>query len=251
MIIILSPSKSIDFSAQTRQVKSTEAGFLNKAAGIIQQLTGYKIEEILQKERLSPKMALSTYEYFQTFSLPQAPQKPAFFAFSGNVYDKLNVATLSDPELDFAQQHVRIFSALYGILRPMDLIKPYRLDMLSKLISGLYNTWQEDVSKEISTLLSKDDKTLINLASAEYFKILKQKQCPSGTRIITPVFQQEKNGKFVTSSLYAKQARGLMLRFIIKNAISDPEYIKAFDDEGYFFNPHLSKGHNWHFTRIS
>jgi cytoplasmic iron level regulating protein YaaA (DUF328/UPF0246 family) len=131
----------------------------------------------------------------------------------------------------------------------LDKIKPYRLDMTSKLIPDLYKYWKDKVIATIIPLLEENDYLLINLASVEYFKMIDLKALPKQTHIITPVFQQEKNGILTSNSLFAKQARGLMLRFIAENRIVNPEYLQAFDSEGYFYNPHLSNGNNWFFTR--
>jgi cytoplasmic iron level regulating protein YaaA (DUF328/UPF0246 family) len=131
----------------------------------------------------------------------------------------------------------------------MDIIKPYRLDMNTRLISNLYEYWKDKLTNITAELLKINDYLLINLASVEYFKMIDLKTLPEQTRIITPVFQQEKNGKLVTNSLYAKQARGLMLRFIAENRITEPTYLQAFDSEGYFYNARLSNKNNWYFTR--
>ncbi len=249
MLIILSPSKTVNFKQEIVDIKFTLPLFEKDANELNSQLLTYVADEIMQKEKVSLKIARLTYENIQTFSLKNTVGKPAVFTFDGNVYNKLRVKDFRKEELTFIQNHVRIFSALYGILRPFDLINPYRLDMKSKLINGLYDFWREKVTREIIRLLSKDDKMLINLASTEYFKLIDLKQISNDVRIITPVFQQEKNGKYVTNALFAKHARGLMTRFIAENQIDNPEYLKAFDSEGYYFNPHLSKKDEWYFTR--
>jgi cytoplasmic iron level regulating protein YaaA (DUF328/UPF0246 family) len=164
------------------------------------------------------------------------------------VYDKLNVNGLSDESLLFMQKHLRILSALYGILRPLDIISPYRLDMNSKLIPDLYGYWKDKLVNPALKLLEENDYLLINLASVEYYKMLDLKALPKQTRIITPIFQQEKNGKLTTNSLYAKQARGLMLRFIAENKITDPTHLQAFDAEGYCYVPQLSDEKHWYFN---
>lgn len=247
MIIVISPSKSINFHKPSPVESGNKALFEADAIYIISQLSHYKTEEIIKKEKVSAKMALAAFEYIQTFNFQSTKQKQAIFAFSGNVFNKLNASTLNVSEIKLAEKKLRIFSALYGILKPLDFIKPYRLDMGSGLLPNLYDFWKSKVTQEINKELDTDD-ILINLASIEYFKMLDINKLRS-TRIITPVFKQEIKGNLVTNSLYAKQARGLMVRFILKNNISDPEHLKAFDSENYFFNPHLSKKDEWVFTR--
>jgi cytoplasmic iron level regulating protein YaaA (DUF328/UPF0246 family) len=249
MIIIISPSKSINFKGNGVSAGATAPRFEADADYLASLLSVFRADEIAEREKVSIRLALSTYEFIQTFPMPSTVQKEAVFAYSGNVYDKLNVAALKEDSLKFLQNHLCIFSALYGILRPSDRIKPYRLDMGSRLIPNLYGYWKDKVTATLSGLLENNDKLLINLASAEYFKMIDLQALPRRTRIITPVFQQEKNGKLTTNSLYAKQARGLMLRFIAEHKLSDSSCLQAFDAEGYLFTPHLSDENNWYFTR--
>jgi cytoplasmic iron level regulating protein YaaA (DUF328/UPF0246 family) len=212
-------------------------------------LSGFRADEIAEKEKIGIKIALDTYEFIQTFQAQSIPQKEAVFAYCGNAYNKLNGKELDEKSLLFLQKHLRILSALYGILRPLDKIKPYRLDMNSKLIADLYGYWKNKVTSALVDSLEANDYLLVNLASVEYFKMIDLKALPKQTRIITPVFQQEKNGKLVSNSLYAKQARGLMVRFIAENQMTEPSYLQAFDSEGYFYNPRLSNENDWYFTR--
>jgi cytoplasmic iron level regulating protein YaaA (DUF328/UPF0246 family) len=249
MLIILSPSKSINFKESVVSKNTTTPRFEKDAGYLISLLSGFRAAEIAEKEKISIKMALSAYEFIQTFAVQSTVQKEAVFAYSGNVYDKLNVAGLDENSLMFLQKRLCIFSALYGVLRPLDKIKPYRLDMTSKLVPDLYRYWRDKVTAVLIPLLEENDYLLINLASVEYFKMIDLKALPKPACIITPVFQQEKNGKLTTNSLFAKQARGLMLRFIAENQIVNPEYLQAFDSEGYFYNPQLSNENNWFFTR--
>ncbi|MDR1918119.1 MAG: YaaA family protein [Tannerellaceae bacterium] len=249
MIIIISPSKSIDFKGCGASAGATAPRFEADADYLMSLLSAFRADEIAEKEKLSIRLALSAYEFNQTYPMPSTVRKEALFAYSGNVYDKLNVAELKADSLEFLQNHLCICSALYGLLRPLDTIKPYRLDMGSGLIPNLYAYWKDKVTPILSGLLEADDGLLINLASAEYFKMIDLPSLSRRTRIITPIFQQEKNGKLTTNSLYAKQARGLMLRFIAEHKLSDPSCLQAFDAEGYFFAPHLSDADNWYFTR--
>ncbi|MDR1556928.1 MAG: YaaA family protein [Tannerellaceae bacterium] len=249
MIIIISPSKSINFKTPGTRGDATVPRFEQDAAQLMSLLSVFRADEIAEKEKVSIQMALATYEYIQTFPMQAAIRKEAVYAYSGNVYDKLNVEGLNEEALQFLQGHVCIFSALYGILRPLDRIKAYRLDMGTRLVPDLYTYWKEKVTQTLIDMLEENDYLLVNLASAEYFRMIDLKSLPRQTRILTPVFQQEKNGKLTTNSLFAKQARGLMLRFIAENKLTDPSCMQAFDAAGYFFNPLLSSPDEWYFTR--
>ncbi|GHT39592.1 UPF0246 protein [Bacteroidia bacterium] len=249
MIIILSPSKSIDFKENEIRKDATIPSFEDEACHLMSLLSGFRADEIAEKEKTSIRIALDTYRFIQTFQVKSTPQKEAVFAYCGNAYSKLNGKEMGENSLLFLQKHFRILSALYGILRPLDKIKPYRLDMNSKLIPDLYGYWKQKITATVADLLKANDYLLVNLASVEYFKMIDLKALPKQTRIITPVFQQEKNGKWISNSLFAKQARGLMLRFIAENQITEPTYLQAFDSEGYFYNPRLSNENDWYFTR--
>jgi cytoplasmic iron level regulating protein YaaA (DUF328/UPF0246 family) len=249
MIIVISPSKSINFQEGAMRAGATTPRFEADADYLMSLLSAFRAGEIAEKEKVSIRIALAAYEFIQTFPLSSSVREEAVFAYSGNVYDKLNVAGLEDDSLQYLQNHLCIFSALYGVLRPLDRIKPYRLDMSSRLIPNLYAYWKEKVTETLLKLLKDNDYLLVNLASAEYFKMIDLPSLPPQTRILTPVFQQEKNGRLTTNSLFAKQARGLMLRFIAEHKPTDPSHLQAFDSEGYFFAPQLSGPNNWHFTR--
>jgi len=172
--------------------------------------------------------------------------------FNGDVYQGLKAETFSPEEFEFAQNHLRILSGAYGLLKPLDLILPYRLEMGTEIAvarkKNLYEFWKTKITAKLNQQLAETDlKVLINLASNEYFSAIDTKKLK--TRIITPSFKEHKNGQYQMVSFFAKKARGLMSRFIITNGITDPEEIKAFDCEGYYFNNDLSKGDSWIFTR--
>lgn len=249
MLIVLSPSKTIDFNTPALSDEATGVLFPDEARELMLRLSSFSMEEIMAAEKVSPKIARDTYGYIQSFPLSLSKEKEALYAYTGNVYDKLDVATLDAEALRYLNGQLRIFSALYGILRPSDRIKAYRLDMNSKLLSGLYAFWKEKVTAQVAAELESGSRCLVNLASAEYFKLLDLKALPGDTRVITPVFQQEKNGRLTTNSLYAKYARGLMLRFMAQHRIEDPEHLQAFDMEGYCFRQDLSDEGDWYFTR--
>lgn len=249
MLILLSPSKTTNFHSSAPPCTTTWPLFASKANLLATQMRSLSAEEIALRERVSLKIAFTTRDYAHSFSTTQRIGKPALFAYTGNVYSKLNPLSFNKEDINYTQEHLRIFSALYGLLRPLDIIQAYRLDMNSKLIDGLYDTWQDLVTKEVANLMNADDNILINLASAEYFKILNVGVLPEKSRIITPVFKQERNGEYVVNSLFAKQARGWMTRFILENRITDPEYLQGFTEDGYYFRPELSGTDEWVFTR--
>lgn len=249
MLIVLSPSKTIDFDKESPLINQSAPLFLKEAQELIAKLSEYSVEEIMEREKLSFKLAQQTYEYIHTYSLSLSKDKEAIYAYTGHVFDKLDAVTLDDAAMGYLNSHLRIFSALYGVLTPSDSIRAYRLDMNSRLVPRLYDYWRDKVTRVVATDLRKHKNILINLASAEYFKMLNLKKLDSSIRIITPIFQQEKNGKLVTNSMYAKQARGAMVRFLAMHQIEDPKYLKAFTDEGYYFDAEMSDEHTWYFLR--
>jgi len=191
--------------------------------------------------------------HFHQWSPPFNPNnaKQAALAFNGDVYTGLDASTLDKAGFDFAQKHLRILSGLYGVLKPLDYIQPYRLEMGTKLAnakgSNLYDFWGEQLKVSLEEEPALADKVLINLASNEYFKAVKAKQL--NARIITPVFKDAKNGQYKIISFYAKKARGLMSRYIIDHKIQQPEQIKAFDTGGYQFSESQSIDDEWVFLR--
>lgn len=213
-------------------------------------------------------MAHDVYGYFQTYHLDMAPQRSAAFAFNGIAFQGLNAHDLSDNELAFAQSHLNIVSGLYGLLRPLDIIKPYRLDVSTRISPAenginnngnlstiypksnyLYGFWQKTVNQYLHKQLSNDDNTLINLSSSEYYKMIVPELLPDNMRTITIAFREQKGNQLKQIIVYAKKARGQMARFIIKNKITKAEEIKAFDTDGYFYYPAQSTPTEWMFVR--
>ncbi len=249
MIILLSPSKTMNFSGGASLAKLTTPQFAKEADTLMRELQSFSVTEIVQREHLSVRLAYSTYESYQRFFAADQPAKAALFAYSGTVFNKLNPAAFTVEQYDFAENHLRIFSALYGWLRPFDAIRPYRLDMNSGLAADLYAFWSERLTDILINTISADDGILINLASAEYFRIVDETKIVDSIKVITPIFKQEKQGKLVINSLYAKEARGIMTRFIIENQLRDHEHIKAFMEQGYLFSTDLSSQNEWVFVR--
>lgn len=253
MIAIISPAKSLDFDSKPEIKKHTQPAFLNEAKRVNERLKQLGETDLIKLMGISAKLAKLNVVRNLSWTTPFNSEnaKQAVFAFNGDVYEGMQATYFSEEQADFAQNHIRILSGLYGLLKPLDLIQPYRLEMGTKLaVNGnkdLYQFWQSTVTKELNKQVNADGGKLINLASAEYFKAVDLKKF-TGT-VITPEFKDNKDGKYKIISFYAKKARGLMCRFIVQNKIKDPEHLKAFDLEGYYFNNDLSEGNNWVFTR--
>lgn len=254
MIILISPAKKINFQLDEYPVNTTTPMFLEESKVLISELQKYKSQDISKLMKISPTLSDLNFERFLTWNVPFTSKNsaPAIFMFQGDVYKGINVKTFNKKQLEFTQKHLRILSGLHGILYPMDLIQPYRLEMGTKLsvnnAKNLYEFWDNKILDFInSENENSENDFIINLASDEYFKSVKVNNL-TGT-LIKPVFKDEKNGKYKVISFYAKKARGLMTRFIVENEITEPEGLKAFDYEGYFFNDEMSSNTEFVFTR--
>ena len=254
MIVIISPSKTQDFSSNGVPDLYSQPQLLEHSEMLVKELQKKSASGIAKLMEVSDKIAELNYERFQAFSTPFSPEnaKQALYAFKGDVYTGIELEQYSKKELNFAQQHLRILSGLYGLLRPLDLIQPYRLEMKIKLQNkrgkDLYTFWDNKLTEALNTALTEQKKpALINLASNEYFKAIRKKELKAN--IYTPVFKEFKNGKYSTIAIFAKKARGLMTDFIIKNKIDQPEKLKTFQLEGYEYSESLSKENEWVFVR--
>jgi len=254
MLIVISPAKTLDFDTPTTSNIHSDAEFTKDSAQLIKVLRKLKVDDISDLMGISPKLAQLNFERFHEWHLPfnEENAKQALLAFKGDVYTGIDATTFTDNNFERAQTNLRILSGLYGVLKPMDLIQAYRLEMGKKLENkrgaNLYQFWGDKITKSINqTLKENDHQHLINLASNEYFKSIKGKKVKA--EIITPGFKDLKNGEYKMISFFAKKARGLMTRFIIQNEITDPEDLKAFDLDGYIYNPNLSKINAPIFTR--
>ncbi len=255
MLIFLSPAKSLKFDINLSDtIPFTQPQFTSETLQLVKHLKKMSATDLKNLMHVSDNIAQLNAERYRQFhpefTYPAA--KPAAFVFTGEVYRGLNIAGFSTTGLEYAQQHIRILSGLYGILRPLDLIQPYRLEMGTKFsfdnYKNLYDFWKEKITRHIQTELKRQNSnTIINLASAEYFKVIDKKKL--NAEIITPVFKDNKNGTYKTIMMYAKNARGKMAAFMAGNQITNPEYIKAFDQDGYIFNQELSNEKEWVFTR--
>lgn len=254
MLSIISPAKTLDFETPptTRQV--TQPNFLKHSQSLITILRDYSPSQLSELMGISDKLAgLNTarFEEWQTpFTLSNA--KPAAQAFQGDVYTGLQAENFSEAENRYAQSHLRILSGLYGLLRPLDLIQAYRLEMGTKLPNNagqdLYAYWKPILAPALNDAIAESGSdVLVNLASNEYFKAVDIQQL--NARVITPVFKDEKNGTFKIISFYAKKARGLMSAWIIQQQVNDPERLQEFDVAGYRFDASSSKDDTFVFTR--
>ncbi|MDX2247792.1 MAG: peroxide stress protein YaaA [Bacteroidia bacterium] len=255
MVIIISPAKKLDFSEETRYVPHyTLPAFMTDTQVLIKELVKKSEKKIAELMELSPQLAALNRERYQQFHTPFTPEnaKQALMAFKGDVYLSFELEKYSEEEFAFAQKHLRILSGLYGLLRPLDLIQPYRLEMGTQLKNrrgkNLYEFWGNRITQALNEVLTESGSTvLINLASAEYFKSVNASKL-TGT-ILTPTFKEERNGQYKAVFLYAKQARGAMADYIIREKITQPEDLKQFNGMGYCFHETLSNEKEWVFTR--
>ena len=255
MILIISPAKKLDFSEETRYTQNySMPAHLEESQKLINSLSKMSKKKIGQLMDISPALSQLNFDRYQNYHTPFTPDnaKQALLSFKGEVYLNMEVDSYEEAEYEYAQKHLRILSGLYGLLKPLDLIQPYRLEMGTKLKirrkNNLYEFWGEKIQEAVKEALAESgSNVLINLASNEYFKSVKAKSLDG--RIITPVFKDNKNGQYKTLFLYAKQARGQMSDFAIKEKVSDPEALKDFKGMGYSFNEELTEGDTWVFTR--
>ncbi len=254
MLILLSPAKTLDFDVLVKGKDFTVPEFLQDARLLVDILKTISPAGLQQLMKINPKLALLNATRFLEWHLPFTSEnaKPALQVFRGEVYTGIQADTLEPQDFAFAQNHVRILSGLYGILRPLDLIQPYRLEMGTKLQNprgkDLYRFWGDKITDSVSrTLNEQSGMPVVNLASDEYFKVIDTDKINAD--IFTPVFLDYKNGKYKFLTVYGKRARGMMTRFIIENKITDPEELKLFDKNGYYFNVEMSTGRKWVFTR--
>jgi hypothetical protein len=254
MLIFLSPAKSLDYKTPPQVATHTQPAFLKQSEILIKQLRKLSPADIANLMDLSDPLALLNFNRYADWKLPFTPEnaKQAVLAFDGDVYDGLAAKTLSAADLDFAQQHVRILSGLYGILKPLDLMQPYRLEMGTKFANkagkDLYAFWGETLVDAINAELDGMPRPVaVNLASEEYFKAALGRKING--QVIQPVFEDWKNGNYKIVSFYAKRARGLMTRYAVVNRLDEPEGLKDFDYDGYAFVPQVSEEKRWVFRR--
>jgi uncharacterized protein len=252
MKLLLSPAKSLNFEKQLPTTQFSEAIFLKESKKVHAVLKKVKPSELSNLMDISEKLADLNWQRNQAWKLPFAPENacPAVYAFDGDVYTGLDVYTLASEKIDVLQDKLRILSGLYGLLKPLDLMQAYRLEMGTKLPIGenknLYDFWKPKIAKALNSELSKDE-LLVNLASNEYFSAVDVKALK--VPVITPEFKDYKDGKLKIISFFAKKARGLMVRYILDINAETIDDLKGFDYEGYRFDANLSKGNSLIFTR--
>ncbi len=253
MLAVISPAKTLDFETPWK-LDATQPQFLDDSQLLIKQLRKLPAHKIGELMSISEKLSILNAERFLNWHLPFTPEnaKPAVLAFRGDVYTGLDADSFGKKDFTFAQDHLRILSGLYGLLRPLDLIQAYRLEMGTGFINSrgknLYDFWDDKITEQLNQEFSGQKKpTLINLASNEYWSAVKPAKLQA--EIITPVFKDQKDGQYKIISFFAKKARGMMAAYMIKNRIKKPEDLKCFDIDGYVFNSSLSKANQWVFTR--
>ena len=254
MLILLSPSKTLDYKTSIPAVAATQPRLLEKSEQLISDLRKLSPAKLSSLMKISDKLAELNVQRYKDFQLPftQNNARPCIFAFKGDVYDGLDIAQFNDAALSRAQSHIRILSGLYGLLRPFDLMQPYRLEMGTKLATkagkDLYTFWDD----QITTLLNEDvkqqaDDLIVNLASNEYVKAVKHKTL-NGT-FITPTFKEQKGNQLKVIGLFAKKARGMMTRHLMMQEKPTIDDIKRFNEGGYHFDDELSTPTELIFTR--
>ncbi len=254
MLLVLSPAKTLDFESPAKTELFNQPVFLDESEELIGQLKVLEPSDISSLMSVSEKLATLNSNRFLEWQRPFTPEnsKQALLAFNGDVYEGLAAETLSEADLAWANQHLRILSGLYGLLKPLDLIQPYRLEMGTRFSNlrgkNLYEFWGSKITEKLNQeIVEQKSPVLVNLASNEYFKAVKPKLLNG--EVITPVFKDWKNGKYKVISFYAKKARGLMAAYIIKNQIESPEQLKEFDSAGYAFSAEESSHKEWVFLR--
>ncbi len=254
MLMVISPAKTLDYETPPATARFTHPQHLDHAQVLIEQLRGFSPAQIAELMHLSDKLAGLNAARFGSWEQPFTPSnaKQALLAFKGDVYTGLNAEDFNEADFDFAQTHLRMLSGLYGLLRPLDLMQPYRLEMGTKLVNvrgnNLYTFWGERISGWLNeALAAQGDEVLLNLASNEYFSAVKRKAL--NARVIDTEFKDLKNGQYKIISFYAKKARGLMARYVIKERLTDPAGLKDFNYLGYGYSAEHSKPDSLVFLR--
>lgn len=253
MLMVISPAKTLDYESPLATNDYTRPDFLDDACELIDQLKELEPHQVSNLMNISDKLGQLNARRFRDWHTPFTPDnaRQAVLAFKGDVYTGLGAESFSPKDFDFAQTHLRMLSGLYGILKPLDLMQPYRLEMGTRFENSrgkdLYAFWGNRITNELNRLLVADDGVLVNLASNEYFKSVNRKDLEG--RLITPQFKDWKNGQYKMISFYAKKARGLMCRFAIQNRITQASDLKGFNLEGYYFSEDQSDNNNWVFLR--
>lgn len=253
MLMLVSPAKTLDYTG-TDFDRFTLPAFLDCSQTLVKQLNRYSVEDLSELMHISDKLAKLNYQRYQDFETPFTPEnaKQALLVFKGDVYKGMTVENYTEDDLAFAQGCLRILSGLYGVLRPLDLMQPYRLEMGTKLTTekskNLYEFWGSQISDSLNADLEGDaDPCVVNLASKEYFKSVDIKALKA--RVLDIDFKENKAGTYKIVAIHAKRARGLMADYVIRNRIKTVEALQGFDSEGYTFRDSLSEPNRWVFCR--
>ena len=252
MKIIISPAKSLDFESEVPTTLHTQPQFLIHSEKLHKKLKTISRKKLGELMKISADLSALNYERNQNWQLPFTPEnaKQAIYAFTGEVFRGINVNSLATEKIPVLQERLRILSGLYGLLKPLDLIQPYRLEMGTRLKVGrtenLYKFWGDEIANALNAEI-EDDELFVNLASSEYFKVINKKVLK--VPMITPVFKDLKNGEYKTIMTFAKKARGLMVRYIIDNNITTIAGLKGFNVDKYGFSEEMSNETELVFTR--
>ena len=252
MLIVLSPAKSLDLETPPTTSLHSTPDFLDHSAQLIERMRQFSPAEVGSLMGISDALSSLNVARYASWTPELTEARQAIMAFNGDVYAGFEARTLQSDQLDYAQSRVRILSGLYGLLRPLDLIHPHRLEMGTRLSTArgkdLYAFWGDTITDALNrTAGEQGAKVLVNLASEEYFKSVRPRQLT--VPVITPVFEDWKNGKYKIISFYAKRARGMLARYAAVNGVRDPEQLKQFDVDGYGFVPDASNDTSWVFRR--
>lgn len=254
MLTIISPAKTLDFNVQNECDTFSIPENLDKSEQLIGALKKKSVKKLTELMNISPKLGHLNHDRYQEWHQPFSEEnaKQAIFVFKGDVYVGLDIDKFLREDLLYAQKHLRILSGLHGLLKPLDLIQPYRLEMGTKLKyrrkNNLYEFWGDVITKSLQNDLdAQNDDLLVNLASDEYFKSINIKKFKG--RIVTPIFKDFKNGEYKFMSFFGKKARGMMARYILLNRLKNVEELKMFEEDGYFYNENMSEEDKFVFTR--
>ncbi|WP_413226899.1 peroxide stress protein YaaA [Cysteiniphilum marinum] len=255
MLSLISPAKSQDFSQNAPTELTSNVLFAEQIKQLVAKLKHYTPDEFEHLMKISPKLAEGVFDMYINFDgnhYGKDNAKQALFAFTGDVYRGLDALTLSPAQIDYAQEHLLMISGLYGLIRPLDLIQAYRLEMGTKFYIDdvlLYDFWRERLTKKLNGIVKENNhQVIVNLASNEYSKVIDKKMIKATWLEVD--FKEFHKDKYQTIALFAKRARGRMVRYIIDNNINDIEALKGFDYDGYVFNPEFSRDKSFCFTRV-
>jgi len=252
MIAIISPAKTLDFKRPIPDLPASTPTFEEDAAALAKSAARLSTKKLAERMHISDSLAKLNAERFRSFA--DQPQRPAIYAFAGDVYTGFEVPSLDEEALLFAQDHLRILSGLYGLLRPLDAIRPYRLEMGTRWAprrKDLYAFWGKRIAELLEQdLQGSDSRTIVNLASKEYWGAVEGKLSPD-VRVLEIDFREQGPKGLRFNTFAAKRARGMMARYICEHRLSDPDALKGFDSDGYAYDPANSDGHRWRFSRAA